>query len=713
VNSVYLAMGIHNHQPVGNFDFVLEEAYQKSYLPFFELLEKHPNIRLAMHYSGILLEWIEKHHPDYVQRLKRRVQSGQIEMMTGGYYEPILSVIPENDCYGQIQKLSEFVKQKTADKPIGLWCAERIWEPQLAGRLAKAGVKYSILDDTHFKCAGLRDEQLYGYFVTEELGAPLSLFPISAKLRYTIPFQDPQVTIDYCRQVAETGNNLLLVFADDGEKFGVWPNTYDHVFTNGWLESFFRALEANSDWLHLIHFRNALEQLPPHGRVYLPTASYMEMMQWTLPAAGFQEYEEFENRLKSEGLWEKYGIYVRGGIWRSFFAKYPESNHMHKKMIRVSRKLTQTKLTNKDRWSAQNHLWAGQCNCPYWHGIFGGLYLPHLRHANFGELILAEQIIDRCIHLKDKWVQAEITDFDSDGYNEIIIESDTINAYFSPLGGRLIELDDRIRAHNYLNLLNRREEGYHRKLRKLGQSEPSQKQVTSIHDIVTAKENGLDRYLIFDPYRRGGWIDHFLGAGSTIETFSSGHYSESGDFIENPYEHTLESEKSNVILGFSRNGSVNIKNRQFPVRIEKQFIFTPGASVIKVDYQITNLSDELLSLRFAIENAFAFHAGDDPKRFYQINQRLPENPLLNSIARENDATQLSITDQYMNMAISLKWNAPAGIWRFPIETVSMSESGFERVYQGSVVLCHWQFELAPGKMEKLELVEQIENSSRI
>ncbi|MBN2105066.1 DUF1926 domain-containing protein [bacterium] len=709
---IYLAIGIHNHQPVGNFDFVLEEAYEKSYLPFFELIEKYPNIRLAMHFSGILLEWIEKHHPDYIERMKARVHAGQIEMMTGGYYEPILSVIPENDCQGQIEKLTAYIKKKTGDTPQGLWCAERIWEPQLAGRLAKAGVEYSILDDTHFKCAGLRDEQLYGYFITEELGAPLRLFPISAKLRYTIPFQDPYVTIDYCRHVAETRDNLLLVFADDGEKFGVWPNTYDHVFTNGWLESFFQALEENSDWLQLIHFRDVLKQLPPHGRVYLPTASYMEMMQWTLPAAGYREYEDFENRLKSEGLWDQYGIYVRGGIWRSFLAKYSESNHMHKKMIRVSRKLSTATLTKKERIAAQDHLWAGQCNCPYWHGVFGGLYLPHLRHANFSELIRAEHIIDHATHDEENWVQAEVTDFDSDGHDEIILENDCINVYFSSLGGRIIELDDRQIAHNYLNLLNRREEGYHRKLLELTQDMSSQKQVSSIHDIVSAKEEGLDRYLVFDPYRRGSWIDHFLGEVTTLKTFSSGNYPETGDFVDSPYKHMIKTKKSLVTLMLSRNGSVENKGGLCPVSIEKRFIMKSGASKIKVDYQITNLSEESISLWFAIEHGFAFHAGNDPKRFYRINRRSPENPSLSGIAEESGVTHFSLSDNYLNVTITLTWNKPADLWRFPIETVSMSEAGFERVYQGSVALCHWKLELSPGEAQKLELVEQIENSSR-
>ena len=113
MNKVNFAIGIHNHQPVGNFDFVFEDAYQKAYLPFWELLEKHPKIRLAQHYSGILFNWLKEHKPEFIPRLKKLVDAGQIEMMTGGFYEPIMSVIPYRDKIGQIKKLTDFIKTET------------------------------------------------------------------------------------------------------------------------------------------------------------------------------------------------------------------------------------------------------------------------------------------------------------------------------------------------------------------------------------------------------------------------------------------------------------------------------------------------------------------------------------------------------------------------------------------------------------------------
>ena len=93
MKKIKFVFGIHNHQPIGNFDFVFEDAYQKSYLPFLQILEKHPKIRISLHFTGILLDWLEAHHPELLNLVKKLRDNNQLELMSGGYYEPIISVI--------------------------------------------------------------------------------------------------------------------------------------------------------------------------------------------------------------------------------------------------------------------------------------------------------------------------------------------------------------------------------------------------------------------------------------------------------------------------------------------------------------------------------------------------------------------------------------------------------------------------------------------
>ena len=68
---VQFIFAIHNHQPVGKFDFVAEDAYQKSYLPFMKVLERHQAIKITLHYTGILYHFFEQHHPEFIDMLRK------------------------------------------------------------------------------------------------------------------------------------------------------------------------------------------------------------------------------------------------------------------------------------------------------------------------------------------------------------------------------------------------------------------------------------------------------------------------------------------------------------------------------------------------------------------------------------------------------------------------------------------------------------------
>src|ERR1700752_3598987 len=97
-----LVLLIHAHQPIGNFDDVMERTYERSYLPFVESVARHPRVRLGLHYSGTLLEWLAEKHPEYIQRIWGLAARGQVEIVGGGFYEPILIAIPHEDRLEQI-----------------------------------------------------------------------------------------------------------------------------------------------------------------------------------------------------------------------------------------------------------------------------------------------------------------------------------------------------------------------------------------------------------------------------------------------------------------------------------------------------------------------------------------------------------------------------------------------------------------------------------
>ncbi len=298
MSSIKFSFCVHNHQPVGNFDHVFEACFQNAYQPYFQILKTFPSLKTAAHFSGPLLEWIQKNHPDFLNLLRELVQAGRLELLGGGFYEPILSILPTHDAVGQLQMMNDFLEQNIGARPRGAWLTERIWEPEIPEILSAAGLEYTVVDDAHFHYAGLEQGSLDGYYITEHKGVALKVFPIQKNLRYAIPFKLPEETLALFREAAESGKSAL-VYADDGEKFGVWPETYQWVYEEEWLKRFFLALEDNQDWLQTATFSERLDASPPTDRVYLPPASYDEMMEWALPVSAGKRLHAVKEDLQS------------------------------------------------------------------------------------------------------------------------------------------------------------------------------------------------------------------------------------------------------------------------------------------------------------------------------------------------------------------------------------------------------------------------------
>jgi alpha-amylase len=618
-----------------------------------------------------------------------------VELITGGFYEPILAVIPDQDKLDQIKKLSDFIIEQFGKVPVGMWLAERVWEQHIVKFISQAGVKYVIIDDTHFRYAGLTGEQLLGYYITEEQGFTVNIFPISKMLRYTIPFQLVEKTIDYLREIATEEGDRVIVYADDGEKFGVWPNTYKHVYDDGWLEEFFCALEENSDWINILHFSEVLDKIKPVGRIYLPNASYAEMMHWALPADAYLDYEKLEEHLKEEGMYEQYSRFFRGGFWRNFLVKYPEANNLHKKMLRVSERARKLQAKGKDVKSALEKIWRAQCNDPYWHGIFGGLYLTNLRSTAYRNLISAENELDKLE--RKKIIKYEFTDFDKDGKEELIVETPNFNVYINPnYGGQIFELDFKPAEFNITDVMTRKREGYHEKILQLSKemNNPNNQGVASIHDMLTAKEEGLEKFLHYDWYRRGSLVDHFLGAGTTIENFYQCKYPEQGDFVNQPYRADVELKRGMLEITLTRDGSVWIENEQRNLRLQKKIIIDKNSTEVLIRYKIENLDEDDLDLWFGVEFVCNFLAPNSDDRYFYFVGYEVEDSKLASIGEVQDVTSFGVVDKWLGVDMNFYLDKFANVWRFPIETVSLSEAGFERVYQGSVILLHWNIKLS-------------------
>jgi len=684
--TIRLALVLHNHQPIGNFDGVFEAAYRDSYLPFLEVFEEYPSLKMALHTSGSLMEWLADRHPEYIDRLHALVAAGRVEVVGGAYYEPILPMIPARDRLGQIKRYTAWLEDRFQTTVRGMWMPERVWEQSLVTDLATAGIQYTLLDDFHFKTAGIDASKLHGYYVTEDNGHLLAVFPGSERLRYLIPFGAPQATIDHLGSIAAEHPDAVVVFGDDGEKFGTWPETHRHVYDDGWLRQFFDLLVVNQSWIHTTTPSEALDHVAPVGKIYVPDGSYREMTEWALPTEKLVEYDHLRHELESHPLWPRVAPFIRGGFWRNFKVKYPESDVMYTRMLTVSRKLEATLQSRHDSpkiEAARAELYRAQCNCAYWHGAFGGIYLPHLRNAVFQHLIAADTLLDEAVDRETPWVEGKAADLNLDARHEVLLANDRIVSYLAPhQGGQLYELDVRSIGHNLLATLARRPEAYHHKV--LAGANQDEQYVASIHDRVVFKQPDLDQRLQYDDHLRNSLVDHFYDPGTTLDQVVSGHAVERGDFVHGIYEAKIRRNPDRIQVQMTREGTA--LGHQF--RVTKAITLEAGKSLLELAYQLEGLPPGE-PLMFACELNFAGLPPDLGDRYFH-DLRGNRWGHLGQQLELSGVSGVGLVDEYLGIDVALELSEPTTVWTFPIQTVSQSEAGFELVHQSVAVVPHWE-----------------------
>ncbi len=701
----HLSFLIHAHQPAGNFEDVFERCYQHAYLPFVQHLEKHTLIRAALHFSGPLLTWIQQHHPEYFELLRSLVKRKQVEMVGGGFYEPILAVIPAEDQREQIERLAAYLEEHFGERPSGAWLAERVWEPQLPSVLAAAQVNYTLVDDFHFLAAGFEPSELFGAYLAEDRGKAVRVFAGQKALRYLVPFGKVEEVIQYLREAAMTHPGGVAVFGDDMEKFGVWPGTFEHCYDNHWLEDFLTALENNSDWLTVTPPGEYAESHAPLGRADLPTASYPEMAEWALPTSVRQRFHAVQQEFSGR---PEVAAFLRGGSWRGFFRKYAEANLLHKKMLRAGTRLAAVPLRRTETKPAReiaiarDQLLRAQCNDAYWHGVFGGLYAPHLRTELWRNLIRAELAADKLIP-GGQIGRVEMLDYDTDGKNELLFTGPEYQALLKPSdGGTVAALDFRPTAATLINSMQRRPEAYHARLREAPRSTTGA--VTSIHEQTRVKEPNLERYLKYDRWARHAFRILVFSPKRTQADYESLQLQEDASFAGGEFSvrssgpHQAELYRQTVIGGNQGTGEA------VSVDITKRFSFGPAPNGCEMSCEVGLKLKQPVdrAVIVGIETVINLLAPTESDRFIET----VAGPQGLRFSGELPAPILHMQDGWQKLRITLHAPGAENFWIAPIETVSESEEGFERVYQGSQILARWR--LSTQKVLSARVVWRIE-----
>lgn len=675
-NQIQFIFGVHNHQPVGNFDEVFKEAFEKSYLPFINVVENHPRLSCSIHYSGSLLEWLMKHKPDFINRIKILLRRGNLELISGGFYEPVLTAIPEKDRIGQIVKQNQFIRNHFGYEPKGLWLTERVWEPHLPRCIEQSGLNYTFIDEFNFMSTGLYEKPLKGYYNTEEEGHTIGVFPISFQLKQMIPYADPEEIIRYLReQMTDNARDLISVI-DDGEKLGHISDSYQHVYNRGWLDRFFTRLEE-SPFINTTTFKNYWKSYPPKALIYLPTSSYFDMGRQTLHYDVRKDFETVLTSLEEIHKGTLARPFIRGGMWRNSLTKYSESNWLQKRMQQVSRKyylLASQYKRNDCLRKIREDLWRSMCNNAYWYNISGGLYLPHLRSALWSHLIKAEKEIDKRLYNQENGsFLREESDIDRNGFTEICLSSNSINAVFSSkYAGSLVEYDYRPANYNLCNTIARYKE----------------------YDWCTADDD------VFDEYPRHSLIERYFDFEIHPAGLMNNMYQEASDFLNEPVDIRRGNDGDTII--FARKGWINWQ------RCGLKKIIQMNKDGFKTEYRISNMGFANNSFLFGPEFNLALNVGNPDERFFYSDNNLPSQDI-KSLLDISNILSFGIVNKAIGIDVNLTFHEPVRMITYPIHTKHKTRGGQEEIFQNTTLLPLWNVKIEPGKTVVLTFSFSVKN----
>lgn len=698
--SIHLPVVFHFHQPVDNFPWVFEDVYEKSYDPLINSIFQFPDVKVTLHFSGNLLEWLLDNKPKFIDKIKIMASRGQLEIIGGGYYEPIFAIIPYRDKIAQMKKLSDLIRREFDLEVKGAWLSERVWEPDYPSFLNDVGLKYVIVDDNHFRSTGITEEETLYSYITEDEGKTLRIFPINEELRYLTPWKPTYYSVDYLKKMANEDGDRMALLISDAEKMGVWGTTHQICYVEGqghvdgdngkpFIPAFLEQV-VNNKWIKSVTLSEYMQKYPAKSLIYLPTASYDKMEEWVLPTKIRKNFKRIRKLLKDDEEKKETYQFLKGGFWRYFLVKYPESNNMHKKMLYVRNKLIHTeenllKIENDKIISiilnnineAWDEIYKSQCNDCYWHGLFGGIYLQFLRFSVYSHLINAEKLIDTVNALVNPKLASYIyitpLDFNKDSKTEYIIESDIFNLYINPNdGGTLFELDYKPKSYNLLNILTRWPEAYHESKK------------------LKSKEVLVDRF------RRSMLRIRFIHDDATLEQLQTDTYYEFGDFVNGEFRVTSSEKEGKIaILEMERIGSVKDinSNERNPVRITKDIYVEDEEIEVKVRINFEEISDKeellkeiLKNLNVGIDLPFFFN-GDTNKFQWESNQLdLSQNNTLDLLdPSEYEGTHFKAYDESYDLNLEFEIISDlevVKIHKFPIIAYAYTEEGYKEIYQG-------------------------------
>ena len=543
-----LVIGHHGHIPYETRDDEFEYMYREELKPFLVALNNYPKISAVLHYSGVLLHRIEKAHPEFFMLISDLIARKQVELLGGGFYEPMLPLLPLSDKIGQIEMLTTYLRTQFGKKPQGCWLPAFAWEQNIPGTLNSCGINFTFLADTQFIQAGIAENALFAPCITEDQGKMVTVFPISTRLNQEFQRNSVHEVIAALMDapLESNGERIITLFpqfflyASDGSPRGDLDKTER-------INRFFEDLSSAEGLVDFTLPSKWHQAYRPINRCYFPNSA----QRFCAPSPGSSD----------ESAWVQP---------HQFLATHSEANGIYAKMMFTHVLINQLRGDKSRKRTAKEELWRAQGLDAFCPTESGGIARNSIRNTVYSSLLGAEKITRE----KGVFIPSILAiDFNLDGSDEYLLLEEYINCYIERRGAGVFEFDLLPKAWNYLDTYS-------------PDRTQSKNRRTSFIEFIAPIDFSLD-------------FSFEQEAGAVIWQFPQAGWEQSSSALGirccGAEDYTLQAlDKAHVRATFTLPAAST--SPFSPVEIEKTFRLRKDA--LELHYKLSNASDEPLDFAF-------------------------------------------------------------------------------------------------------------------
>lgn len=739
----------------------IARAHDRVWRPLLEAFDAFPSLRLALHLSGPLGDWMDAEQPGTLDRLAAMVERDQVEIIGGSPAGAALQSLPERDATAHLQGAARWAQSRLGAKVRGAWLGGGGWDGAMPRLLARAGAHYTFCDRGLLETGGRDCDGRAPWYVAEREGAAVGVLPLDPRLPALMPWALPRYVAHELKARALAGERFVTA-AVQAEHLGLAHGSR-HWCWNGdraWVPTLLRMLRQQSVWLRTLLPRQAIDGQRPGGRVYpsagTPGASGVEALPAHLGLVWQRLRRDLDVGVDPNLL--RFGRWVVGPPWEAHLARRDEANQLHKRMLRTSAALHRLRRQLKDDRTgridparqqaydqARGWLYAGQAGGVLHGGPAGGIERPDLRHAAWRALLTAEELVRQALGEADA-LHHEVIDVDSDGHREVVVSTPFFSTIVRPaMGGALGELG-LWRVGNLAACLRRQEESWHEQIAFAAQlpalveadgrvhgaglddedtdeeellvdgheATSSDVHTENLEDVslpepppLPVPDGDLAGALAHDRHHRLLFQEHFLGPGARLESLRRDMHPQEGDFLDEPFAlmSAERREGDEILVALSREGVVVCDGVQRLVRVLKRYTFRKDTPTIEVAYEVANRYREPVRSRFAVELNFGLDGEGERTRFLQAGDR---HALLDQDGTWERCGELSLVMIDQGLRLRVQCSEPAQLYFYRLRSVVRTCEGYHEEVQGTCLLLAWDLDLWGEEKRRFDLVLGVE-----